>query len=70
MDIGWAVTAMLDGRTVQRACYRERGFTVWLQQPGAGGPLDWPLFVSGSPQGRIAWVATHGDLLADDWEMA
>lgn len=74
MSFGGALVMLKEGKGVRRAGWNGTGLTVRLQKPDAGSantepylymtfPADHPVY----PNGRVPWLASHLDVLAEDW---
>lgn len=74
-DIGWAVKAMKNGHRVRRKVWAAHPAVIITDYVGVTLATDIPgmgemLIVQNTEGHRYAYGATHGDLIADDWELA
>lgn len=69
-DFCYALNAMLAGHKVQRAGWNGKGMWVALQKPDQYSKMQRPYIYISTAQGELVpWVASHGDLLANDWRL-
>jgi hypothetical protein len=58
------------GRAVFRHGWNGKGMYLALQRPDRGSKMSLPyLFMRTAQNELIPWVASHSDLLANDWEV-
>lgn len=70
-DFGWALRNLRNGERVTRHGWNGKGMWLELQRPGLGSKMTRPYIYIKTAQGDLVpWVASHGDLLGDDWEIA
>jgi hypothetical protein len=68
--IGEAITAVREGRKVQRAGWNGREMWVALQVPDANSKMQRPYLYMRDASGLLVpWLASQTDLLADDWQV-
>jgi hypothetical protein len=69
-DFGGALLALKAGKKVTRAGWNGKGMWLALQTPDdhskMGRPYIYIRIVSGE---LVPWVASHGDLLGQDWQV-
>lgn len=67
-DFGWALKKLLAGVHVSRLGWNGKGMWLALQVPDEHSKMQRPYIYIKTAQDRLVpWVASHGDLLADDW---
>lgn len=70
MNFGEALDELHDGAYVARESWNVAGMWVALQRPDDKSKMTQPyLYTRGSDGGLVPWVASQGDLLADDWQV-
>lgn len=68
MDFSEALTACKNGARIARNGWNGSGMWVELQTPDEHSKMRRPyLYMSPVDGELIPWVASHSDLLADDW---
>ena len=78
MNIGDAVRLMRDGARVTRSGWNGKGMHLELQVPDEHSKMERQYVFITPPAGsdghesggRVPWVCSQTDLLADDWEAA
>jgi hypothetical protein len=68
MDFSEALKLVKAGRSVRRAFWAPRFWSIRLVVPGRAATLTYPFIVKDAPDGCVPWTPTHSDLLATDWE--
>jgi hypothetical protein len=69
-DFGWALNALRDGFQVDRTGWNGRGMYLKIQVQDANSANTRPYIWIRTAQGdRVPWVASHGDLLGEDWNI-
>lgn len=68
-DFGWALRQLRDGKRVTRAGWNGKGMWVALQTPDEHSKMQRPYLYISIPCGQLMpWVASHSDMLGEDWE--
>lgn len=68
-NFGWALAELKAGNKVTRPGWNGQGMWIALQTPDANSKMQRPYFYIKTAQDQLVpWVASHGDLLATDWE--
>ena len=68
MNIGQAITALREGRKVTREGWNGAGQFIELQRPDEHSKMTLPyLYITTVTGGRVPWLASQTDILADDW---
>lgn len=68
MDIGQAIEAMRNGRSVTRENWNGPGQHLEMQVPDEHSKMTLPYIFITTVQGdRVPWLASQTDLLANDW---
>lgn len=77
---GWALTELKNGRAVRRAGWNGVGIFIVLQRPDEYSKMTQPYIYMDTTElrsnnlnaqrGRVPWLASQTDLLAEDWEYA
>lgn len=63
-----ALTLLKEGKRVARDGWNGKGMWVQLQRPDEHSKMRRPYIYISTVSGELVpWVASHGDLLADDW---
>ena len=71
MNIGWAVEAMNEGLRVCRPGWNGKNMWVAIQEPGKKSKMTEPyVYMHTAQGGKIPWLCSQADLLAEDWEQA
>ncbi len=69
MNFETAISHMREGSRVTRGGWKD-GHEVYLHEPFKGEPSSVSYFLIETEGGdTYPWLATHADLLADDWEV-
>lgn len=69
--IGWALEQMYAGFRVRRRNWNGPGQSLELQRPDQHSKMTLPyVYINTVQGGRVPWLASQTDLLADDWEIA
>lgn len=67
-DFGRALAYLRDGGRVARKGWNGQGMWVALQVPDENSKMGRPYFYISIVSGELVpWVASNGDLLAEDW---
>lgn len=68
-SFGRALEELRSGRKVAREGWNGKGMHVMLQVPDANSKMQRPyiFIVPADPAFTVPWVASHADLLTDDW---
>ena len=74
-NFGTAVTMLKIGRRVSRSGWNGGGVWLQLQMPDANSKMTLPYIYIEYPPGhtaypngcRVPWLASHTDMLSDDW---
>ena len=77
MDFQYALTALKEGKKVQRSGWNGKGMWLCLQMPDNNSKMTHPYVYIEYPAGHVAyptgsrvpWLASQTDLLADDWSI-
>ena len=79
MDFGKALEALKNGESVRRKGWNGKGIFIRLQVPDDHSKMTLPyIYIETSnletdnvyaPKGRVPWLASQTDLLAEDWEI-
>lgn len=79
-DFGWALRQLRHGGAVRRRGWNGRGICILLQVPDAHSKMTQPyIYIDttglqtenpAAPKGRVPWLASQTDMLAEDWEIA
>lgn len=70
-NFGWALSYLKDGKKVARAGWNGKGMWLMLQVPDANSKMQRPyIYIKTAQNELVPWVASHGDLLGTDWELA
>lgn len=70
MKIGEAIEVLRGGGKVARAGWNGKGMSVEIQVPDAHSKMTQPyVFMNTTGGGRVPWVCSQSDLLADDWSV-
>lgn len=68
MNFSEALEALKRGERVSRNGWNGMGMYVKLQKPDENSKMGKPyIFISIVTGELVPWVASHGDILADDW---
>ena len=68
MGFGEALAALRSGGCVTRAGWSGRGQWIALQVPDDGSKMRKPyIYISPVDGELVPWIASQGDLLAEDW---
>ena len=71
MNIGDMVSALRNGSPMRRKGWNGKGMSLELQTPDSHSKMSEPyVFMNTVQGGRIPWLCSQADLLADDWEPA
>ena len=69
-DFGWALKMLRDGERVFREGWNGKGMWLALQVPDAHSKMQRPyIYIKTAQDQLVPWVASHGDLLAEDWQV-
>lgn len=78
-DFGWALRQLRHGGAVRRRGWNGRGICILLQVPDAHSKMTQPyIYIDttglqtenpAAPKGRVPWLASQTDMLAEDWEI-
>lgn len=69
-DFGWALNKLRNGFRVFRQGWNGKNMWLALQVPDAHSKMKRPyIYISTVTGELVPWVASHGDLLGDDWEI-
>ncbi len=70
-NFSYALEALKGGAKVRRQGWNGKGMWICLQSPDAHSKMQRPYFYISTAQGELVpWVASNGDLLGEDWEIA
>lgn len=69
MNFSAALDVLKSGELVARDGWNGKGMHVGLRVPSEAGQLPY-LYMLTAQGGIVPWVASHTDLLADDWVLA
>lgn len=75
MDFQYALTALKEGKKVQRSGWNGKGMWLLLQVPDENSKMTHPYIYIEYPAGhaaypngsRVPWLASQTDLMAEDW---
>lgn len=68
MNFGQALEALKIGQCVTRTGWNGKGMWLAAQYPDAHSANTRPyIYIVPVGGGRVPWVASHGDLFAEDW---
>ena len=77
MNFGQAIEMLKKGLKVARKGWNGNGIFIELQVPDAHSKMTQPyIFIDtlgletsnpNAPKGRVPWLASHTDMLAEDW---
>ena len=71
MCFSQALVRIKEGSRVTRSGWNGKNQWIAIKQPDRESDVDLPYIYLRTAQGKtIPWIATQGDLLADDWEVA
>lgn len=78
-DFGWALRQLRRGGAVRRRGWNGRGICILLQVPDECSKMTQPyIYIDttglqtenpAAPKGRVPWLASQTDMLAEDWEI-
>ena len=78
-DFGWALRQLRHGGAVRRRGWNGRGICILLQVPDECSKMTQPyIYIDttglqtenlAAPKGRVPWLASQTDMLAEDWEI-
>lgn len=78
-DFGWALRQLRHGGAVRRRGWNGRGICILLQVPDEHSKMTQPyIYIDttglqtenpAAPKGRVPWLASQTDMLAEDWEI-
>lgn len=78
-DFGWALRKLRHGGAVRRRGWNGRGICILLQVPDECSKMTQPyIYIDttglqtenpAAPKGRVPWLASQTDMLAEDWEI-
>ena len=79
MDFGQALTELKNGNRVKRKGWNGDGIFLALQVPDKNSKMTQPyIYIDtlglktnnpNAPKGRVPWLASQTDMLAEDWEV-
>lgn len=79
MNFGQALEEVKRGKKACRAGWNGRGIFIILQRPDEHSKMTQPyIFIDttglvtdnlAAPKGRVPWLASQTDMLAEDWEV-
>lgn len=70
-DFGWALAHLREGKRVRRSGWNGVGMWLELQVPDAHSKMQRPyIYIKTAQNELVPWVASHGDLLGEDWKLA
>ena len=79
MDFGQALTELKNGNKVKRKGWNGDGIFLALQVPDKNSKMTQPyIYIDtlglktnnpNAPKGRVPWLASQTDMLAEDWEV-
>ena len=79
MDFGQALTELKNGNRVKRKGWNGDGIFLALQVPDKNSKMTQPyIYIDtlglktnnpDAPKGRVPWLASQTDMLAEDWEV-
>jgi Protein of unknown function (DUF2829) len=68
MDFSSALRELRAAKRITRAGWNGKGMWLALQRPDENSKMKRPyIYISIITGELVPWVASHGDLLADDW---
>lgn len=77
MNFGQAIDALKNGYKVRRSGWNGTGIFIALQTPDADSKMTQPyIYIDtmglqtsnpSAPKGRVPWLASQTDMLAEDW---
>jgi hypothetical protein len=68
MRIGEVVKNMEDGYPMQRTGWNGEDMFIMIQEPDIKSKMTEPyVYMSSAVGGKIPWLCSQADLLADDW---
>lgn len=68
MNFGEALALLKTGSKVTRNGWNGKGMWLCLQVPDAHSKMQRPyIYIKTANDQLVPWVASHGDLLGDDW---
>ena len=71
MDFCWALDALKKGHKITREGWNGKGMFLKLQVPDAHSKMQRPyIYIKTAQDQLVPWVASHGDLLGEDWFVA
>lgn len=70
MNFSDALELLKDDRILQRKGWNGKGMWIGLQQPSYTTEMSLPyLYMKTVDEKLVPWLASHTDLLADDWQI-
>lgn len=70
MTFGQALDYLKSGHNVCRDGWNGKGMWLALQVPDAHSKMQRPyIYIKTAQDQLVPWVASHGDLLGDDWRI-
>lgn len=70
LTFGDAITALKQGKRVQRAGWNGKGMYLELQRPDENSKMTLPyVWMWTACQNRVPWLASQTDILAEDWSI-
>ena len=79
MDFGQALTELKNGNRVKRKGWNGDGIFLALQVPDKNSKMTQPyIYIDtlglktnnpNAPKGKVPWLASQTDMLAEDWEV-
>jgi hypothetical protein len=71
MEFSTALAALKNGDKLTRTGWNGVGLFVELQRPDEHSKMSTPyLFITNAQGGRVPWVPSQTDLMAEDWQLA
>lgn len=80
MTFGVAIEAMKEGKPVKRLGWNGKGIFIGIQNPDENSKMTQPYIYIDTmelettnpraPKGRVPWLASQTDMLAEDWVIA
>lgn len=77
MNFGEAIEALKEGKKVKRKGWNGKGIFIELQTPDENSKMTQPyIYIDtlglettnpDAPKGRVPWLASQTDMLAEDW---
>lgn len=68
MSFAWVLDELKKGLKVSCARWNGKGMWIKLQLPDSNSKMQRPYIYISTVQGELVpWVASHGDLLGNDW---